>query len=227
MTASGAGALGVWHGVTEGEEKAVDEWYNREHHWERLAVPGFLRARRYLNLGPGPRYLSRYDVAEVGVLASAPYLAALNAPSPWSQRMFPHYRATVRGAFEVVGRRGAADGGVVAAVRFPADPFAAGDGPALEPLLDALAEAPGVLRAEAWRIDVPVTTPQTLEKALRTSPDAYPAWALVVDGSYAEALREALDRAIPEPMRRPAIVDVLQLVFSATPGPGPSAAHGA
>jgi hypothetical protein len=219
MTTSGAGALGVWHGVAEGQEKAVDAWYDREHHAERLAVPGFLRARRYVNLGPGPRYLSRYDVADVGVLASAPYLAALNSPSPWSQRMFPHYRDTVRGAFEVMARRGPADGGVVATMRFPSDPFAASDAPTLASLLDALVAAPSVLRAEAWRIDVPATTPQTLEKALRTSPDAYPARTLVIDGSSAAALRAALDQAVPEPMRRAAEIDLLQLVFNAVPAP--------
>jgi hypothetical protein len=221
MTVSGAGALGVWHGVAEGQEQAVDHWYDREHHAERIAVPGFLRARRYLNLGQGLRYFSRYDVADVGVLASAPYLAALDGPSPWSQRMFPHYRDTVRGAFQVNGRRGAADGGVVATLRFPSDPSQADDAfmRAVEPLLDALAAAPGVLRTEAWLIDGPVTSTRTKEKALRTAPDAWPARALVIDGSSAEALRTALAQVVPEPMRRKASIDLMQLVFHAVAAP--------
>jgi hypothetical protein len=212
---AGAGALGVWHGVAAGQEEAVEDWYNNEHHAERLAVPGFLRARRYVNLGRGPRYFSRYDVAEVGVLASAPYLAALNAPSPWSQRMFPHYRNTMRGAFEVRARRGIADGGVVATLRFASDPFAADADPACAALLDALANAHGVLRAEAWRADLATTAAPTMEKTLRTGADACPAWALVIDGSSAEALRAALDPVIPEPMRATAEIDLLQLAFNA------------
>jgi hypothetical protein len=215
MTASGAGALGVWHGVAAGQEKAVEDWYDREHHVERLAVPGFLRARRYVNLGQGPRYFSRYDVAEVGVLASAPYLAALNAPSPWSQRIFPHYRATVRGAFEVKARRGAADGGVIATLRFASDPFAANAATTCAAILDALGRSPGVLRAEAWRADVATTAAPTMEKTLRTGADACPASALVIDGSSAETLREALAQAIPEPLRKSAEIDLLQLAFNA------------
>ena len=217
MTVSGAGVLGVWHGVTEGQEQAFDAWYDREHHAERIAIPGFLRARRYLNLGQGPRTFSRYDAVDVGVLGSAPYLAALDAPSPWSQRMFPNYRGTVRGAFEVKGRRGSVDGGVVATLRFPSEPseasatsLAAGAS-----LLDALTAAPGVLRAEAWLVDVPVTSAKTLEKALRMTPDAYPGWALVLDGSSAEALRGALSQIVPEPMLGKADIDLLQLVFQA------------
>lgn len=217
MTVSGAGALGVWHDVTEGREQAIDEWYDREHHAERIAIPGFLRARRYLNLGQGPRTFSRYDVVDAGVLASAPYLAALDSPSPWSQRMFPDYRGTVRGAFEVKGRRGPADGGVVATLRFRSDPSedAATSVAKSASLLDALAEAPGVLRAEAWLVNVPVTSPKTIEKALRMTPDAYPAWAIVVDGSSAEAVRAALTQVVPEPTLGKADLDLLQLVFQA------------
>jgi hypothetical protein len=222
MTVSGAGALGVWHDVLEGQESAFDAWYDREHHGERIAIPGFLRARRYLNLGQGPRTFSRYDVVDVGVLASTPYLAALDAPSPWSQRMFPNYRGTVRGAFEVKGRRGSVDGGVVATLRFPCDPSEASAKSlaASAPLLAALAEAPGVLRAEAWLVDVPVTSAKTLEKALRMTPDAYPGWALVVDGSSAGALRAALAQVVPEPMRGKADIDLLQLVFHAVSASG-------
>jgi len=220
MTVSGAGALGVWHGVAEGQEQAVEHWYNCEHHAERIAVPGFLRARRYLNLGPGLRYFSRYDVADVGVLAGPPYLAALDGPSPWSQRMFPHYRDTVRGAFAVQGRRGTADGGVVATLRFPSHPSETGDAfmRDIKPLLDSLAAAHGVLRAEAWLIDGAITSTRTKEKALRTAPDAWPARALVVDGSSAEALRTALAQVVPEQMRGKATVDLMQLVFHAVAG---------
>lgn len=217
MTSTGEGALGVWHGVVAGQEKAVEDWYDREHHAERLAVPGFLRARRYVNLGQGLRYFSRYDVVEVGVLASAPYLAALNAPSPWSQRMFPHYRDTVRAAFAVTARRGTVDGGVIASLRFASDPFVADAAPACTALLDALVRTPGVVRAEAWRADAAITSAPTMEKALRTGADACPASALVIDGSSADALQTALDRVIPQSLRGSAETDLLQLAFNAVP----------
>jgi hypothetical protein len=60
-----------------------------------------------------------------------------------------------------------------------------------------------------------VTSPKTIEKALRMTPDAYPAWAIVVDGSSAEAVRAALTQVVPEPTLGKADLDLLQLVFQA------------
>src|SRR5262249_6999560 len=93
-------------------------------------------------------------------------------------------------------------------------------------LLDALAKAPGVLRAEAWRTDVAITSTETREKALRTKGDAYPAMALLIDGSSAEALHAALEQEVPEPMRRAANVDVMRLVLPAA-GTGAESCPGA
>jgi hypothetical protein len=218
MTLSGAGALGVWHGVAEGHEPAVDEWYNREHHFERIGIPGFLRARRYVNLGQGPRYFSRYDVTDASVLASAPYLAALNNPSPWSQRIFPHYRGTVRGAFRVSGRRGPAEGGIIATLRFASERQELSPAGGGEALLKSLAEAQGVVRAEAWLVDVPATTPNTREKELRVSAEAYPVSVLVLEGSRADGLAAAIDSSLPAALRGTATIDMLQLVFQAVAG---------
>lgn len=124
-------------------------------------------------------------------LARAPYLAALNNPSSWSQSIFPHYRGTVRGAFEVKGRRGAADGGVIATLRFASGAQDMGSlGRTCEALLPALAEAPGVVRAEAWLVNVPATTPATREKELRVSAEAYPAYVFIAEGTRADARPE-------------------------------------
>jgi hypothetical protein len=47
------------------------------------------------------------------------------------------------------------------------------------------------------------------------TPDAHPAWALVIDGSSAEAVRAALTQVIPAPTLGKADIDLLQLVFQA------------
>jgi len=105
-------------------------------------------------------------------------------------------------------------------LRFPSAPSATGDAAmrAIESLLDDLVAAPGVLRAEAWLIDGPVTSTRTTEKALRTAPDVWPERALVIDGSSAEVLRAALSKSVPEPMRSTANIDLMQLVFHAVAG---------
>lgn len=212
MAIRGSGALGVWHDVVGAHQREVETWYNREHHAERVAVPGFLRARRYINRGTGLRYFSRYDVTSADVLASAPYLRALNEPSPWSRQIFPHYRRTVRGAFEVVARRGIGEGGFATALRFEGREAEAA-GRDLDGVLDQLAGAHGVVGVELWRIDVAATTPPTTERDLRTPGEGFPAWALLLDTSSPEHGPAALAEMMPREVRDRANVEVFGLVF--------------
>src|SRR6185295_4098933 len=55
MTIAGTGVLAFWHDVAPGGEAEFDQWHLREHIPERVAVPGFLRCRRYVTLGAPPR----------------------------------------------------------------------------------------------------------------------------------------------------------------------------
>jgi hypothetical protein len=210
MQIRGQGALGVWHGIAGPYQREGEEWYNREHHAERVAIPGFLRARRYVNCGAGLRYFSRYDAADVGVLASQPYLDALNNPSPWSQKIFPHYQFTVRGAFSVVARFGVGEGGYLTSLRFSdeqAPPEAT-----LVRLAETLSAAHGILGAEVWRVDADVTTHRTREKELRAARELFPAFAVLIDSSAPQHGAEAL-RAIDVALMRGCDCDVYQLVF--------------
>lgn len=210
MQIRGNGALGVWHDIAGPHQREGEEWYNREHHAERVAIPGFLRARRYVNRGAGLRYFSRYDTDDVGVLASPPYLAALNSPSPWSQKIFPHYQYTVRGAFRVIARFGVGEGGFLTVLR-----FADGQAPAEETLAanaEKLAAAHGVLGSELWRVDDGVTTHRTREKELRAARELFPAFALLIEASAPEHAAEAL-RGLDPNLPAAAEVDVYQLVF--------------
>lgn len=55
-------------------EAAWNEWYDSRHIPDRLKIPGFLSARRYVAVEGEPKYVSVYDLASTGVLASDPYL---------------------------------------------------------------------------------------------------------------------------------------------------------
>lgn len=211
MTATGRGVLGVWHDVVAGQELAFDDWYNREHHAERVAIPGFLRARRYINLGSGRRIFSRYDVSEVKVLASSAYLAALNNPTPWSQRMFPAYRNTLRACFDVVSRRGDAEGGFVACLRYSAP---ASVQAMLESISPALAGAVGVLGVEIWRADAAVTSHPTIEKTLRAAPDTFPSHVLLIEACAPDAARAALEAPGLRDLVCAAEIDIMQLAYN-------------
>lgn len=185
------GLLAIWHGVEAGFEDFLDAWYDRQHHFERAGVPGFSRARRYLNLDAGPRYLSRYDVDEPSVLASDAYLQALNNPTEWTRASMLHYRDTTRGVFRFVTGAGAAEGGALVSLRLPDAPAQALDriGPEV---LQAVVNCPGVLRVEIWRSDNAVSGLRSEEKKLRGKADSAASHAVFVEGTHIDVVSKAV-----------------------------------
>ena len=69
-------------------EEEFNAWYDDEHMGERLAIPGFRSARRWIaDLEPGAgKYLATYELDSLAVLTSPAYLARFNNQSPWSRR---------------------------------------------------------------------------------------------------------------------------------------------
>ena len=75
-------------------ETELNDWWTNEHIPERLAIEGFLRARRYYapnreNQGPPSHYLVWYEVVDSGTLKSRDYLDALNSPTEGTIRNLP------------------------------------------------------------------------------------------------------------------------------------------
>jgi len=69
-------------------QEEFNAWYDSEHLAERLAIPGFRSARRWVAevaAGEG-KYLATYELDSPAVLQSAPYRARLEAPTPWTRR---------------------------------------------------------------------------------------------------------------------------------------------
>ena len=92
----GESALAIWMELDPAGEQDFNAWYPRQHLPERLAVPGFLRGRRYEAVGAAPPYFTLYELADPGVLTSAAYLARLNDPTDWTRRVLPVIRRAVR-----------------------------------------------------------------------------------------------------------------------------------
>ena len=69
-------------------EDEFHDWYDTEHVPERLAVPGFLNAERWIGISDPKDSVALYDLDTVGVLHSPPYLAVGGANgSPWTKRV--------------------------------------------------------------------------------------------------------------------------------------------
>ncbi len=69
-------------------EEEFNAWYDTEHVPERLAVPGFRTAIRFVCLDGHPRYLAMYDLDDRAVLDSDAYMAVSGDRfSPWTRRV--------------------------------------------------------------------------------------------------------------------------------------------
>ncbi len=61
------------NGPAEGEEK-WNAWYNTHHVANRLNIPGFISVRRYIAIDGEPKYITLYEIENIDVLTSEPYL---------------------------------------------------------------------------------------------------------------------------------------------------------
>lgn len=93
-------------------EEEFNAWYDTEHVPERLAVPGFETALRFVCLSGHPRYLAIYDLARPEVLDSPEYLRiAFENSSPWTLRVLQRvrvYRAAGRQIYPAAAITGTA-----------------------------------------------------------------------------------------------------------------------
>jgi hypothetical protein len=159
-----------------------DDWHTHEHLPERLSIPGFVRGTRWVALREGqPRYFVIYEVADVGVLTSAAYLERLNNPTPWTQKMMPHYRGMARGFCTVAGRAGLGLGNAALVARFTP----AGDLAWMRECLAELSSQPGL--GGCYLFESAAATPMTEEQSIRGK-DAGVDRVLVVTGYDAEAV---------------------------------------
>ena len=68
-------------------EDEFHDWYDLEHVPERLRIPGFLNAERWIGTKDPKISVATYDLTNVEVLKSPPYLAiAGEHSSPWTKR---------------------------------------------------------------------------------------------------------------------------------------------
>jgi hypothetical protein len=121
MALRGKGMLITLTEVRSRDEADFNEWYNREHIDERVNLPGFHRARRYVAVKATPKYLATYECDTVGDLATPEYLQLLANQTAWSQAVmarFTHFnRLTLR--IQVDLTHGV--GGAITCVRFVPD----------------------------------------------------------------------------------------------------------
>ncbi|MDK3074606.1 hypothetical protein QO034_16050 [Sedimentitalea sp. JM2-8] len=185
----------------QGDVADHDDWHSVEHFHERLSVPGFLRATRWVSTGGGPRYFVIYDVTDTGVAESAGYLDRLNNPTAWTQRMMPRFRGMTRGFCRITASCGFGFGSAAAVLRFAPEEGAEARMTQWlsRSVLPAMAARRGMVGAHL--LQPGPRPPMTREQSLRGADDPMP-WLVFTTGYDAAALDLcAAEHLTPERLR--------------------------
>lgn len=168
MALCGTAFLAIWHGLKAGAELEFEKYHTSEHMPERLGIPGFLRGRRYINWQQKPHVcFTMYEAAHAETFRSPGYLARLNAPTPWTQRVQPSMSDFVRGACETMFSVGSGVAGAIATIRITAPGAAAAPDKALMRCALAASELSGVTGIHLAHHQPEITSMPTGETALR------------------------------------------------------------
>lgn len=187
MALLGKAVLAMWWDVWAEARPELEHWHAHEHFPERLALPGFRRASRWTAVDGGGGFFVMYELEDHAVLASAPYVARLNAPSPWSTRMMPLHRGMVRTQCQVLDSRGAVTARHALTIRLsPADADALRHG--LGTLAETVVQQPGLVGLHLLRHQAPALA-ATTEQRIRGHADRAADWVVVACGYDLDALR--------------------------------------
>jgi hypothetical protein len=220
MSLLGKAAVLIWNDVLDTERDAFYRWHDKEHIPERLALPGFLRGRRYRGSGV-TEWLTLYEARDVAVLTSSAYIERLNNPTPLTQSTVRAFRNTARSICIVEKTTGASTGGHALTLPLPA-------GFDAKPLFegDAILADTSVLAAHLFAADDAASHLDTREARERAY--VVPSRVLLVETSTLDAAHKQLSRLLAhlDSAQRDAAaagagVFTLEISRLATPNPEP------
>lgn len=200
MSFAGTGVVAIWHDLLPEARDEFYEWHNREHMPERTGIPGFQRGRRYIALDAGPVYFNLYEADSVQVLGGVDYLARLNAPTPWTQKVVQSYRNVARSICDVHYTAGVGHGAYLVTVRFDvADERYTEVVQALrDRVLPPLVDAQGITGVHFCTADEVVSKVETAEKKARSEGTEIPSWVIMIEGCAADYLGHAREQLVAE-----------------------------
>jgi hypothetical protein len=117
MPLAGKGMLLTSMDIDASDEAEFNRWYDREHLLERVAIEGFLEARRYVAHQGSPKYLCLYSTATFDVLGSPAYRTALARQTDWSKANIARFKNMIRAVARITLSRGAGRGAALGIVR--------------------------------------------------------------------------------------------------------------
>ena len=186
----GAGFLAIWSDVEPDHLTDYRHWLTRERTTERVTTKGFLGVRVFRAVRPDiNRFFILYELEAPEVLDGPAYLARLNAPTPWSQRIMPLLGNFMRGGGVMAARAGRGEGATIVALRIEQLP----DHPQM--LADGIAALDGIAAVQIGVTDHARTSVPTVEKGMRQNEGIF-AGLLIIEALDEPSLRSALRQAV-------------------------------
>ncbi|MGY4623346.1 hypothetical protein [Bradyrhizobium sp. USDA 4486] len=207
----GSGFLAIWSDVAAQDWTDYRHWLTREHTTERVTTRGFLASRVFRAVRDDiNRVFILYELEAPEVLDGEAYLARLNAPTPWSQRIMPRLGNFKRGGGVMVARAGRGEGATIMALRIeklPGNP---------QQLADALGVCDGIAAVQIGATDEARTSVSTTEKGMRKEEGFFSGLLLIeaLDGASLQAALQQARTHAPDVLNRASEPEVYQSMFT-------------
>jgi hypothetical protein len=190
MPLAGKGMLLTSMDIDPSDEAEFNRWYDREHLEERVAIEGFLEARRYVSHQGSPKYLCLYSTATFDVLDSPAYRAKLANPTDWSRKTMARFKNMIRAVARITISRGQGRGAALGIIRLR--PPAGSEDRLRATLREKLdpEQLDGILSMHLIESDSTLSKPIT-DDASVPNPGAGD-WFVLIDGTHMNAISAAL-----------------------------------
>ena len=190
MPLAGKGMLLTSMDIDPSDEGDFNRWYDREHLEERVAIDGFLEARRYVAHAASPKYLCLYSTETFAVLDSPAYRTVLANPTDWSKSTMARFKNMIRAVAHITVSRGQGRGAALGIIRLR--PTAESKDTLRAMLTDQLDPAglDGIISMHLIEGDPVLSKPLTDDPAI-SNPGSGD-WFILIDGTHIDAIAAPL-----------------------------------
>lgn len=195
MPLAGQGMLITSMDVDAANEQEFNVWYDREHLAERVAIDGFLEARRWIAQDASPKYFCTYSTSRFEDLSGPAYRKALANQTDWSKQNIARFRNMVRVVGRITASRGQGRGAALAVVRLRPQ---AGDQEALRARLRGRMDPgmlPGIISLHLIESDPQLS--KSLTEPDKPNPGAAD-WFVLVEGTEVATVRSLAQQRLAE-----------------------------
>jgi hypothetical protein len=204
MPMAGKGMLLTSMNIDAADEAEFNRWYDREHLEERVAIDGFLEARRYVAHDGNPKYLSLYSTETFEVLDSPAYRTALANQTAWSKANITRFQNMIRAVARITISQGSGRGAALGIVRLR--PPTGGEDKLRVALAEQLdpAQLDGIISMHLIESDPALSKPITDDPSA-PNPGAGD-WFVLIDATDVGAISEAMLRFSGNTALKPLII---------------------